>query len=130
MGRHANAGFSTADPARLYLPIDPDPGRPTVAAQEPTPAPPSTWSGGSSPCEATPALGARATTRVLHEGYPLAYLRGETHLVVVNPRADPAVITSSNVLGAEPVLVSGATIDEHADIAAFGYGIFVQPHAT
>lgn len=29
-----NAGFSSADPSDLYLPIDPDPGRPTVAAQE------------------------------------------------------------------------------------------------
>ena len=29
----ANAGFSTAPPEALYLPIDPDPDRPTVAAQ-------------------------------------------------------------------------------------------------
>jgi hypothetical protein len=32
-----NAGFSTADPSRSYLPIDPDPTRPTVAAQEQDP---------------------------------------------------------------------------------------------
>src|SRR5699024_3009205 len=29
-----NAGFSSAPPERLYLPIDPDPDRPTVAAQD------------------------------------------------------------------------------------------------
>src|SRR5690606_1816976 len=29
-----NAGFSTAESERLYLPIDPDPDRPTVAAQD------------------------------------------------------------------------------------------------
>lgn len=29
-----NAGFSTASPPELYLPIDPDPARPTIAAQE------------------------------------------------------------------------------------------------
>ena len=29
-----NAGFSTADASRLYLPIDPSPARPTVAAEE------------------------------------------------------------------------------------------------
>lgn len=29
-----NAGFSTAPRRRLYLPVDPDPARPTVAAQE------------------------------------------------------------------------------------------------
>jgi maltose alpha-D-glucosyltransferase/alpha-amylase len=33
--RSANAGFSSADPSMLYLPIDPSPGRPTVADQEP-----------------------------------------------------------------------------------------------
>ncbi len=33
-----NAGFSSADPSRLYLPVDPDPQRPTVAAQEDDPS--------------------------------------------------------------------------------------------
>jgi hypothetical protein len=33
-----NAGFSTAPAERLYLPRDPDPGRPAVAAQHPEPA--------------------------------------------------------------------------------------------
>ena len=32
-----NAGFSTADPADLYLPVDPEPDRPTVAAQDGVP---------------------------------------------------------------------------------------------
>ncbi|MEZ5091542.1 alpha-amylase family glycosyl hydrolase [Nocardioides sp.] len=32
-----NAGFSTADPSRLYLPVDPSPDRPTVAAQDGVP---------------------------------------------------------------------------------------------
>lgn len=32
-----NGGFSTADPECLYLPMDPDPERPTVAAQESDP---------------------------------------------------------------------------------------------
>ena len=35
--RVANAGFSGADPSMLYLPIDPDPERPTVADQEEAP---------------------------------------------------------------------------------------------
>lgn len=33
-----NAGFSAAPSDRLYLPVDPDPGRPNVAAQEADPA--------------------------------------------------------------------------------------------
>src|SRR5204862_7588084 len=65
-----NAGFSTAEASRLYLPIDPDPARPTVAAQEPDPA--STLNLVRRLValrRATPALGGRATTRVLNEGY-------------------------------------------------------------
>src|SRR4051794_38989606 len=41
---------------------------------------------------ATPALRTRAATRVLHEGYPFTYLGGGTHLVVVNPRREPATL--------------------------------------
>jgi hypothetical protein len=68
-----NAGFSTADPSRLYLPVDPDPTRPTVAAQERIPTPRSTSSSDSSPCasrhprsarEWPPACSTRATLRV------------------------------------------------------------------
>ncbi len=33
----ANAGFSTASPDKLYLPIDPDPQRPNAASQESSP---------------------------------------------------------------------------------------------
>ncbi len=33
----------------------------------------------------TPALGLAGETEVLHAGYPFVYLRGGTHLVVVNP---------------------------------------------
>ena len=84
-----NTGFSTADPSRLYLPIDPDPDRPTVAAQQADPA--STlalvrdWSGYAG--QRLPSRTRRA--RVVHEDYPFAYVRGETHLVVVNPRRGP-----------------------------------------
>ncbi|GAA3221224.1 alpha-amylase family glycosyl hydrolase [Pseudonocardia petroleophila] len=121
-----NAGFSAADPARLYLPVDPDPDRPTVAAQERDP---------DSTLHlvrrlvalrrATPALGGRAGTRVIHDGYPLAYLRGDTHLVVVNPRREPAGIGTPHARGAEPLLVHGVEVDGDAvSVAGFGYGVF------
>ena len=35
---------------------------------------------------ATPALGPGGSLEVLTEDYPFAYVRGGTHLVVVNPR--------------------------------------------
>ncbi len=124
-----NAGFSTAEASRLYLPIDPDPARPTVAAQDHDP---------DSTLHlvrrlvalrrATPALGGRATTRVLHEGYPFAYLRGETHLVVVNPRREPAVLSAAELAGAAPLLADGASVEgDTVTVAGFGYGIFARP---
>ena len=121
-----NAGFSTADHSRLYLPIDPDPARPTVAAQEHDPH--STLNLVRRLIalrKATPALGSRASTQVLHDGYPLAYLRDETHLVVVNPRRAPATFHWGQLTDTTPLLADGVAITEgtvHAD--GFGYGVF------
>jgi glycosidase len=122
-----NAGFSTAEESRLYLPVDPDPARPTVAAQEHDP--------GSTLNlvrrlvalrRATPALGGRSSVRVLNEGYPFAYVRDGTHLVVVNPRRDPAVMGAGELAGAEPLLADGVSVDGDTVTAnGFGYGIFV-----
>ena len=120
-----NAGFSTADPDRLYLPVDPDPGRPTVAGQENDPG--STLHlvrRLSALRRATPALRGRASIRVVNEGYPFAYVRGETHLVVVNPRREPAG------LAARGTLLWGSGVETSADelhIAGFGYGILALP---
>ncbi|MFM2091007.1 MAG: hypothetical protein RLZZ127_1496, partial [Planctomycetota bacterium] len=74
-----NAGFSTAPAKALYLPIDPDRGRPTVAAQVRDP--------GSLLAQVRAlaafrrdhlaALGPDADFRILAgDGYPLVYLRG------------------------------------------------------
>ena len=121
-----NAGFSTADPADLYLPVDPDPARPTVATQERDPQ--STLNLVKrliAMRRATPALGGRAATRVLHDGYPFAYLRGDTHLIVLNPRRDTARFSTGEVSGAQPLLTSGISVDGNTLTAhGFGYGIF------
>jgi glycosidase len=123
-----NAGFSTADPSRLYLPIDPDPARPTVAAQE-------NLSDGTLNLvrrliglrKATPALGSRSATQVLHDGYPFTYARGETHLVVVNPRQEPAVFSAPDVVGATQVLSNGVTIaGAQLIVEGFGYGVLAR----
>ena len=98
-----------ADPADLYLPIDPEPDRPDRGrAAEPTPTRPCTWYADCSSCAARPP-GSRRTgrTRVLHAGYPFAYLRGGTHLVVVNPRREPAVLPWPGS-GAVPLAVEGS----------------------
>ena len=116
-----NAGFSTADPARLYLPVDPDPRRPTVAAQEHDPASTLTLVRELSAVRrAVPALRAGVPTRVVAEGYPFAYERGGTHLVVVNPRREPASMTAR----ATPLWGRGVRPDgDRLHVDGFGYGI-------
>jgi maltose alpha-D-glucosyltransferase/alpha-amylase len=123
----ANAGFSTAPADQLYLPIDPDPARPTVAAQR--------ADEGSllnlvrrliALRKATPALGSGGSLEVLHEGYPFVYTRGGSHLVVVNPRREPATARLPFDAGrARPLEAAGAVVDGgEAKVDGFGYGIF------
>ena len=77
---------------------------------------------------AHPALGARATTRVIADGYPLVYVRGAVYLVVVNPRRAPAVAELAEIVTAEPLLVHGATVnDGRVQVDGFGYGVFELP---
>jgi maltose alpha-D-glucosyltransferase/alpha-amylase len=121
------AGFSTASPEHLYLPVDPSPDRPTVAGQLDDP---------DSTLHlvrrlialrrATPALGARAGTTVLHEGYPFTYLRGNTHLVVVNPSREPATVTVPGVCEAAALLADGVQVGDSDEVRVqgFGYGVF------
>ena len=121
----ANAGFSTASPDRLYLPVDPAPDRPDVEAQ---------WAAADSTLHlvrdlialrrATPALGSRAAIRVLHAGYPFVYLRGETHLVVVNPGRAAAEVAVEFPSG-RALFGRGVRVEAGRVIAdGFAYGVF------
>ena len=127
-----NAGFSTAAAERLYLPVDPDPGRPTVAAQRADP--------GSlmhlvrrlvALRREIPALAFTAETEVLAAGYPFVYLRGGTHLVVVNPSGSASTATSARITGPGRSLVgSGVTLAPGAAHAEpFGYAVVELPRA-
>ena len=120
-----NAGFSTADPSRLYLPIDPDPDRPTVAAQEGDPTSTLTLVRALLALRrATPALQGHAPVRVVEPGYPFAWVRDETHLVVVNPRREGARLSAPEAAGASLVFGSGVAPDGDAlQIDGFGYGV-------
>ncbi|MCY1141015.1 alpha-amylase family glycosyl hydrolase [Actinoplanes sp. Pm04-4] len=121
-----NAGFSTAEASKLYLPIDPEPDRPTVAAQQDDPESTLNFVRRLIALrQATPALGTRASTRVVSEGYPLAYVRGGTHLVVVNPRREPATLAFDVEA---PVWASGVEVRPgELRVDGFGYGIFTVP---
>lgn len=130
-----NAGFSDADPAALYLPQDPDPDRPTVAAQRDDPG--STLNLVRRLVALRRGSGAfrpGASTEVLTRDYPFAYVRGGSHLVVVNPRRAPAAADLDGIAGrdAEPLEVSGARLHGgRAELDGFGYGVFAlaQPGA-
>ncbi|WP_432043160.1 alpha-amylase family glycosyl hydrolase [Streptomyces cadmiisoli] len=126
-----NAGFSTAAAERLYLPLDPDPARPTVAAQREDP--------GSllnlvrrliALRKSTPELGSQAGVQVLHEGYPFVYLRGGRYLIVVNPRRERSEFTlpegiTSGLTRAQAVEAAGVDVnDDLLTAAGFAYGVF------
>jgi maltose alpha-D-glucosyltransferase/alpha-amylase len=122
-----NAGFSGAPAEALYLPLDPAADRPTVAAQADDP------NGLLQQVRRlirlrrdTPELGSGGSVRVLSTGYPFAYLRGERHLVVVNPRREPAELTLSQAsAGASALVGQGVELaDGLVRAAGFSYGIF------
>ncbi|MEN6357102.1 MAG: alpha-amylase family glycosyl hydrolase [Armatimonadota bacterium] len=95
----ANAGFSTADPSKLYLPVDPSPDAPNVADQQGKP---------DSLLETVraliklrkdnPALCADGEFSPVYwepNGYPFVFLRtlnGERMLVAFNPSGKPAEV--------------------------------------
>lgn len=95
--RSANAGFSAGRPDSLYIPLDPDPDRPTVADQEKDPqsilATVRAW---TALRREHPALGNCGDFELLaSEGYPLVYRRfagEEVITVVVNPSAEPCTV--------------------------------------
>jgi maltose alpha-D-glucosyltransferase/alpha-amylase len=123
-----NAGFSAAPATGLYLPVDPDPRRPTVAGQR--------ADRGSllhlvrdliALRRANPELGPGGSLEILSDAYPLAYLRGGRFLVIVNP-SDRAHVLSHDrpeLAGATAVRHTGVSLDQTTITAGpFSFGIF------
>jgi glycosidase len=124
-----NAGFSAAPASSLYLPIDPDQARPTVAAQR---------ADEQSLLHQVrrliklrkelPALRTGGPVQVLNAGYPLVYLRDGTALVVINPRREPASFAlpfAAPQGQLDALIASGVTVTGGAVAAeGFGYGVF------
>jgi maltose alpha-D-glucosyltransferase/alpha-amylase len=74
--------------------------------------------------KATPALGGRADTEVVCPDYPFAYVRGGTHLVVVNPRKETASVKFAGAAGATALLARGVTIEGiRVTVDGFGFGV-------
>jgi maltose alpha-D-glucosyltransferase/alpha-amylase len=123
-----NAGFSAAAPDRLYLPVDPDPERPVVAAQREDPHSLLRLVKDLIAMRANhPALRPDSPVDVVSAGYPLVYLRGEDFLVVLNPsvRAEAVVHDRPELGDANPIRHSGVRVDRVAVTAApYSFGIF------
>lgn len=120
-----NAGFSTAPADKLYLPIDPDPNRPDVASQRTDPG--SLLNTVRRLIElrrTAPALRTGGEVEVLHAGYPFVYVRGGTHLVVVNPAGERRAVTAPVGVWAD-LDSQGVTVADGEIVAEpVSYGVF------
>jgi glycosidase len=127
-----NAGFSSAAADRLYLPIDPDPNRPTVERQRRDPDSLLHFVRRLLALRRRhPELGTRAAVRVFDDGYPLTYLRGNRFLVTLNPRRDTATaaVPDRRLARARPVENRGVRVDgETLTVRGFGYAILDLGH--
>lgn len=124
-----SAGFSTAAAGELYLPIDPDPRRPTVQAAR--------RDSGSllhlvrqliSLRHSAKALGSAGHLEVVHAGYPFVYLRrhgDEQYLVAVNPAAQPHSIELPDTIDVGECLLGTGTaiVGSHLAADSFAYSI-------
>lgn len=120
-----NAGFSDARADALYLPIDPDAGRPTVAQQRNDPE--SLLHFVRTLISEHRRLTGSAPPQVLHEGYPLVFTRGDT-VVVLNPAGREVTAQLRGRGGEVPRLVRGVTwIGDTVECAPFAYGLFSAP---
>lgn len=123
-----NAGFSAAPAASLYLPVDPDKDRPTVAGQR---------ARSDSLLHlvrdlialrrAHPELGPGGSLEILSDAYPLTYLRSGRFLVVINPSDRTYVLPHGRpeLAGATAVKHVGVKLNQtRISAGAFSFGIF------
>lgn len=124
-----NAGFSSASPEKLYIPLDPAADRPTVAEQMAQPE--SLWHEVQKLIgvrKANIALQSNAEIAFLQVGYPLVYRRRceqQSVLVILNPSATPQTI--DKVEG--KVLYQfgeGLSVQEDKTVVAGGTAVFIE----
>jgi glycosidase len=134
----ANAGFSTASEYDLYLPIDPDPARPTVAAQEEDPGSLLNFTREMLRLRnAHPALQSRGDFVPLFAEpgrYPFVYMRvaGDERVVIaVNPSSQPATavieempVTLCDQLAGDRISVLTTDGETTFEMPGISYAIF------
>lgn len=98
------AGFSTADPSKIYLPVDDSSSRPTVENEIGDPKSVYSWTKGLLVLRSSvPALGNTGAWRFVSDPlkpYPAVYERSDgedRYIVIVNPRAEKASAEVSGI---------------------------------
>ncbi|MCH5192435.1 MAG: glycosylase [Oscillospiraceae bacterium] len=124
----ANAGFSSAAPDKLYVPIDPSPDRPAVSAEmDDENSLRSEIKRLIAFRQAHPALRSRGGIRfVTVKGYPLVYERSwesEKLLVIVNPSDKAADFEYAAKLG-KTLYKYGGDISQNGDTVTVSGGTF------
>ena len=144
--KEKNAGFSTAAPDKLYLPIDPIDSRPEVATEEKDPASMLNFTRALLRLRREhPALANSSDFQPLHaetKSYPFVYLRtagrtgpsrtadSERIIVSINPGGKPCTIALKEVTNVTPLLVQGASFREgHLEMDPVSFGIFAVQDA-
>lgn len=133
----SNAGFSAADPAMLYLPVEDNPGERTVAAAEADEDSLLHFVRRLIACRsASEALGAEGEFLPLYaeeRAAPFVFERshaGERYWIAVNPTSQPVEAEwPAEVFRSEKLAVSGAELISHGDravvrLAGAGYGLW------
>lgn len=126
------AGFSTADPKQFYLPIDPDPNRPTVFAQERDPTSLLAFTRRLLQLRAEePSLGNLGGFVPLYarpKKYPFVYARSggpHTFIIALNPTLNESSWSSPLMEGAQVVLSQRACLHGHRlEMGPVSFGIF------
>lgn len=129
-----NAGFSSADPSKLYLPVDAAADRPSVEAQEKDPNSMLNFTRSLLRLRRQhPALANGADFEVVYaekEKYPFIYLRtdgDEKILVAVNPSNTECSVPLHNSDAAKPLIAQGTKIEDGIlKMNGVSFGIFQQ----
>ena len=128
--KEKNAGFSTAPPEELYLPIDPSESRPDVATQENDPTSMLNFTRRLLKLRRDhPALANVADFQPFYaEKYPFVYLRQadtERIIISINPAGKTCSVALKEVLKLEPLLVQGAAFrNGRIEMDPVSFGIF------
>ena len=109
-----NAGFSSAPSDKIYLPLDPDPGRPTVAAQDKDPNSLLNYVRELLNLRATSvAMGNTGDWKLVSDPekpYPLVYMRwknNDRYIIAINPSGRKVEAVFSSTGAAKAVLTAG-----------------------